>query len=334
MSIPLPNLYTKKFNDISDEMLAAIPKYTDKWTNHNPSDPGITILEMLAWIADTTLYRIDRIPEETYITFLRLVAGAAGSEDVDNLLKKLDLDQKSDLDHSHKKILTLLKEVEDGKEKTVEEIKAAVLVFLSSRFRAVTEEDFCSLAIEATDQNDSSPKVKRAIVSSKGTKVEIIIVPDNWAEYEDLTKYEDEKLPKTEKEARYKVLTDQVTDYLSPRKLIGTVIKVKIPVFSPVKIDIEILSSPHMRFENVAEDVINGIRNYLDPFVGGPEGKGWPYGKSLTVYKVAQLVEETEGVEIMISLIFDGDKDLKVKETGGFFVPTVNVTQNVKKEGK
>lgn len=328
MSIPLPNLYTKKFNDISDEMLAAIPKYTDKWTNHNPSDPGITILEMLAWIADTTLYRIDRIPEETYTTFLRLVAGAAGSEDVENLLKK------SDLDHSHKKILTLLKEVEDGKEKTVEEIKAAVLIFLSSRFRAVTEEDFCGLAIEATDQNDSSLKVKRAIVSSKGTKVEIIVVPDNWAEYEDLTKYEDEKLPETEKEARYKVLTGQVTDYLSPRKLIGTVIEVKRPVFTPVKIDIKILSSPHMRFENVAEDVINGIRNYLDPFVGGPEGKGWPYGKSLTVYKVAQLVEETEGVEITISLLFDGDKDLKVKETGGFFVPTVNVTQDVKKEGK
>lgn len=318
MSIPQPNLHTKKFKDISDEILTSIPKYTDKWTNHNPSDPGITILEMLAWIADTTLYRIDRIQEKTYVSFLRLVAGAAGPEDVESLLKEPDLDR------SHQKILSLLKEVENGKEKSVEEIKAAVLVFLSSRFRAVTEEDFRSLAIEATDSDVFSSKVKKAVVSSKGTKVEIIIVPDNWAEYED------EKLPEAERNARYGGLVKQVSDYINPRRLIGTIIEVKKPVFTSVKIDIKIISSPHLKYENVEEDVKNRIINYLDPFVGGPAGKGWPYGKTLTVYKIAQLVEETEGVERTASLSFDENKGLTARETGGFIVPMVNVI----KEGK
>ena len=108
MTIPQPKLYTKNFKDISNEMITSVPKYTNKWTNHNPSDPGITILEMLAWIGDTTLYRIDRMPEEANISFLRLVAGASGPEDVESLLRKQETDR------SHRKILSLLREIEKG----------------------------------------------------------------------------------------------------------------------------------------------------------------------------------------------------------------------------
>ncbi len=306
MSIPLPNLYIKKYKDISNEMLESIPKYTDKWTNHNPSDPGITILEMLAWIGETILYRIDRIPEETYISFLRLVAGAADLEDVKELLKD------SDLDSSHRHVLELLKEVECGKEKSVEEIKASVLIFLNSHYRAVTEEDFRKLSIEATAETanlgNSSPKVKRAIVSARSRKVEIVVVPDVWVEYEGL--------PETEKEAKYEALIKKVYDYLYPRRLIGTIVEVKKPVFTPIKISIKIVSSTHVKFETVEEDVKSRIKNYLDPLTGGPEGKGWPYGRLLTVYEISQVVEETEGVERTCSILFD-DEDLNEKKNGG-----------------
>jgi hypothetical protein len=314
MAIPQPNLYTKKFQDILDEMLASIPKHTDKWTNYNSSDPGITILEMLAWVGDITLYRIDRIPEETYTSFLRLVAGAAGNEDVENLLNKPDLDR------SHQKILSLLKEVENENKKTTDEINGAVLTFLSSRFRAITEEDFRELAIEATDFANSPSKVERAIVSADETKVEIIVVPDKWAEYEELKE--------SDKNAEYNRLIKQVSDYLDPRRLIGTVVEVKKPFFESVNIEIKIVSSPYAKFENVREKVIDRIVNYLDPLVGGHKRDGWPYGRPLTVYEVAQVIEETEGVERTVSLFFDGDKNLTVKKTEGFIVrKEVNVTQ-------
>ncbi len=88
MPIQFPELAKKTYKDIVDEMVSSIPKYSKNWTNYNPSDPGITILEILAWIFDATLYRIDRLPEESYINSLRLIAGAGG-EEVAVLLDKL-----------------------------------------------------------------------------------------------------------------------------------------------------------------------------------------------------------------------------------------------------
>ncbi|MGB9939415.1 hypothetical protein [Methanosarcina sp.] len=303
MSIPQPDLYIKKYKDISDELLESIPKYTEKWTNHNPSDPGIVILEMLAWITDTTLYRIDRTPEEMYVSFLRLVAGSAGLEDVKNLLE-------TNPDCHYKKILTLLKKVESGEKISIEEIKSTVFTFLGSRFRAVTEEDFQMLAIEATDE--SPHKVKRAIVSAKGKKVEIIVVPDNWHE-----------LLKAENHAGYEGLIKIVSDYLDPRRLIGTAIDIKRPAFTEVKIYMKIDISSKLNNDKVTKKIKEKICNFLDPIVGGDQGNGWPYGRSLTIYEIAQVIENTEGVEKIYTVNFDGNDKLEVKEAEGFFDPTV-----------
>jgi hypothetical protein len=145
MAITLPDLDTKTYQDIVDEMLASIPNYTDKWTNYNLSDPGITILEMLCWIAEATLYRINKIPDASYVNFLRLLAGVSGIDDINRLLADPYLFR------SHRDILEFLREIEMGNEKKIIDMKAVALNFLNSRYRAVTKEDFRTLAIEATD---------------------------------------------------------------------------------------------------------------------------------------------------------------------------------------
>jgi hypothetical protein len=35
------------------------PSHTPEWTNHNDSDPGIGQLDLLAWMAESFLYRHD-----------------------------------------------------------------------------------------------------------------------------------------------------------------------------------------------------------------------------------------------------------------------------------
>ena len=147
MPITLPDLDTKTYQDIVDEMLASIPNYTDKWTNYNVSDPGITILEMLCWIAEATLYRINKIPDASYVNFLRLLAGVSGIDDINRLLADPNLFR------SHRDILEFLLEIETGNEKNIIDMKATALKFLNSRYRAVTKEDFRELAIEATDSD-------------------------------------------------------------------------------------------------------------------------------------------------------------------------------------
>lgn len=147
MPITLPDLDTKSYQDIVDEMIASIPNYSDKWTNYNVSDPGITILEMVCWITEATLYRINKIPDASYVNFLRLLAGVSGIDDIDRLLADPNLFR------SHRDILEFLLEIETGNETNIIDMKAAALTFLNSRYRAVTKEDFRELAIEATDSD-------------------------------------------------------------------------------------------------------------------------------------------------------------------------------------
>ncbi|VVB91094.1 Baseplate J-like protein [uncultured archaeon] len=296
MPIQLPDLAGKTYEDFVDELLASIPNYTDRWTNYNPSDPGITVLELLSWIAEMTLYRIDRMPEESYINFLRLVAGTSGAE-VGDILQ--DLENKPDSDRARIKLLKFLKEIEGGNKKSIPEIKAQVQGFLDSHYRAITKDDFRALSMEATEDEEEA-KVKRVIVFEHPDKVEIIIVSGSRDKYDELVK--------------------KVAGYLHPRRLIGTRVEVKAPEYTEVRIDVVIICSLHANPQTVSKNVETNIRQYLDPITGGADNEGWAYKRTLTVFEIDHIIEETDGVERAIyvdfknnknSIIIDGLIDLK-----------------------
>ena len=71
--IPTPKLDDRTYADIVAEAVRLIPRYCPEWTNHNPSDPGITILELTAWMTELILYRLNRVPEKNYLTFLDML---------------------------------------------------------------------------------------------------------------------------------------------------------------------------------------------------------------------------------------------------------------------
>ncbi|OGN87554.1 MAG: putative baseplate assembly protein, partial [Chloroflexi bacterium RBG_13_46_14] len=73
MSLQTPNLDDRKFQDIVSEARSRIPLYCPKWTDYNLSDPGITLIEMFAWIVDMLLYRLNRVPEKNYIKFMEMI---------------------------------------------------------------------------------------------------------------------------------------------------------------------------------------------------------------------------------------------------------------------
>jgi hypothetical protein len=71
--IPKSNLDDRTFDDIVAEAVRLIPRYCPEWTNHNTSDPGITLIELFAWMTEMTLYRINKVPEKTYLSLLELM---------------------------------------------------------------------------------------------------------------------------------------------------------------------------------------------------------------------------------------------------------------------
>ncbi|NJR50661.1 MAG: putative baseplate assembly protein [Leptolyngbyaceae cyanobacterium CSU_1_3] len=71
--LPKPNLDDRTFNDLVEECKLRIPRYCPEWTNYNPSDPGITFIELFAWLTDQMLYRFNQVPYRLYIVFLELL---------------------------------------------------------------------------------------------------------------------------------------------------------------------------------------------------------------------------------------------------------------------
>lgn len=72
MSLPLPNLDDRRWVDLVEEGRALIPVYAPQWTDHNAHDPGITAIELFAWIAEMDLYQIDRVSDAYKLKFLAL----------------------------------------------------------------------------------------------------------------------------------------------------------------------------------------------------------------------------------------------------------------------
>jgi predicted phage baseplate assembly protein len=73
--VPLPtiNLDDRRFQDIVDQAKRLIPQYCPEWTDHNVSDPGVTLIELFAWMTEMLIYRTNQVPEKMYLQFLNLL---------------------------------------------------------------------------------------------------------------------------------------------------------------------------------------------------------------------------------------------------------------------
>lgn len=73
MSLDPPTLDDRSFDDLLADARKLLPAYTDEWTDHNVHDPGITVLELLAWLTETYGYQLDQITDEHVRKYLRLL---------------------------------------------------------------------------------------------------------------------------------------------------------------------------------------------------------------------------------------------------------------------
>lgn len=62
-----------RFQELVSEARTRIAHHSPEWTEHNVSDPGITLLELFAWFTDILLYRVNRIPDRLHLALLELV---------------------------------------------------------------------------------------------------------------------------------------------------------------------------------------------------------------------------------------------------------------------
>jgi hypothetical protein len=281
MPLPQANLDTRGFDDLVAEMRALIPRYAPEWTNHNPSDPGITLIELLAWITEATLYRINRVPEATSLEFAKLLLGHVEEEE----RRKQPLDKR--IAHIYGRYLHPGEET-DAKKQLAAVVGYAVKIF-NEPYRAVTAEDFAREAKRAGNGH-----ISRVRVLSDGGDGQVIVV----------------LVPAAGREPDQPLMAE-VKKHLDARRLVGTRVLVRGPLYTPVKLDLRAVLQSNTRSDAVKKALDDRLNNYFHPLWGGRDGGGWPFGRSLSVFELYHLIENVEGIEHVESLVLNGDSTIR-----------------------
>ena len=73
MPLPTPNLDDRHFQELVDDAKRLVQQRCPEWTDHNVSDPGVTLIEAFAQMVDQLIYRLNRVPDRHYVKFLDLL---------------------------------------------------------------------------------------------------------------------------------------------------------------------------------------------------------------------------------------------------------------------
>ena len=97
-------------------------------------------------------------------------------------------------------------------------------------------------------------------------------------------------------------LRSRVAAYLTRRRVIGTRVEVVGPTYRRVSVQARVQSAERVNKESLRTRIIEALDRFFDPLIGGPDGTGWPFGRDVYRSEVLQIIDETAGVENVLSL--------------------------------
>ena len=62
MALPAPNLDDRRFQELVDDAKRLVQQTCPEWTGPQRLGPGVTLIELFAWMTDQLLYRLNRVP--------------------------------------------------------------------------------------------------------------------------------------------------------------------------------------------------------------------------------------------------------------------------------
>ena len=73
MSSVALNLFERRFSDLVKIGRAKLPSVAPGWTDHNAHDPGITLMELLAWVGEAQLYSLSKLRRDERQSYAALL---------------------------------------------------------------------------------------------------------------------------------------------------------------------------------------------------------------------------------------------------------------------
>jgi predicted phage baseplate assembly protein len=98
-----------------------------------------------------------------------------------------------------------------------------------------------------------------------------------------------------------------VRRHLDRRRLVGTRLRVVGPQYREVTVRASVALRDGARSERVHEQVLASLQRFLDPLQGGPDGRGWPFGRDVYRSEILELIDRTSGVDYVVELSLQGD---------------------------
>ncbi len=261
MALPLINLDDKTFEELVKEAKKYIPVYAPHWTDHNLHDPGITLIELFAWLTEMQVYRLNRITKNSRWNFLKLVG-----------INKDDFKNDDEAEALKEAIFHAQRDL-----KTV--------------YRAVTTEDYeyLALAMETNGQTPQHPVDRvRAIPRYHPNQdkevpgiVTVVVVP-----------YE----PKPPMPPDLTFLK-AVYQHLDQYRLLTTELFVIPAHYVEISVKASIEIKPQNLFETVQNRVETALNTFLKPTAENPDEIPWPFGRPVYMSEIYQVIDGVEGVD-------------------------------------
>jgi hypothetical protein len=98
-----------------------------------------------------------------------------------------------------------------------------------------------------------------------------------------------------------------VARQLARHKTLGTRIRLSGPTYTTVDVAASVVVTRGTDPDKTRTSVERAIRTFLDPLIGGPDGRGWPFGRDVYRTEVMTVVGGVPGVELVadVSVVTD-----------------------------
>lgn len=317
MNFELPNLDVLQAEPVLDSLVRRIPTYAPGWTDHNPSDPGIALLQMLVWICEATAYTANAVPFETYRNMLRWVVGLSSAltlPQAGDYATDFPYAQYADTnsqDPAYESLKGTLGQMEMNVPLGYDALQEAVVAFRRAPFLAITPSDLSALTaelggyIDAKAAKGNTPlHVARLCLQQRGEATDLMIVSDAACTY---------SLPRDEGGGTLSVsltspihfgkleqpeadLLDRVREYLAARMLLGSPMSVRSANLQYVGVQCEVSCFARERADEVAAAVLSALQSALQP-LRADGGRDWAYGARIDAATVRPVVAAVPGVD-------------------------------------
>ena len=288
MPLPVPILDDRSFEQLVAESRSLIPRYSERWTDLNTSDPGITLLELFAYLTETAIFQLDQLPEETIERFLALAG---------------------------------IQPVIGG---TLQDAVAAALdaAELEERALSLADAERFALAAAATQK----PPARRALAQIVPDPVcGGAAAAGPFAEPADalLVALVPEPRSATMTPAAYdtalRAVNDHVFRALKERVLLGTTVYVVTRAEVAIEVDVRIHATARGAVD--AARVTTALARFLDQLHGGVAGAGWPFGRAVFRSELFQLLEGIAGVDHVDALTLRAPGRPELEHADGVELP-------------